>query len=182
ARLAALERLSVHRPGEVDHHEVAALRGAVDVLERRGGLAQALELGVDGLGRHLRLAAAHLEPLVLAELRLRADADLDRELERRPGVGQLGEVEARIADGHDPRVRDGLLVPAGQGARARVDTGAALPPASPPRRLLAWIYTGPPGHLWSTTADVVSLWARWGLAAARRRARSTRIGRSRRAG
>jgi hypothetical protein len=33
---------------------------------------------------------------------------------------------------------------------------------APHRRLLAWIYTGPLGHLWSTAADVALLWARWG--------------------
>ena len=32
----------------------------------------------------------------------------------------------------------------------------------PQRRLLAWVYTGPLGHLWSTSIDVVVLWARWG--------------------
>ena len=31
----------------------------------------------------------------------------------------------------------------------------------PPERLLAWIVTGPPGHLWSAVADIAVLWARW---------------------
>ena len=30
-------------------------------------------------------------------------------------------------------------------------------------RLQAWMVTGPPGHLWSVAADVVVLWARYGL-------------------
>jgi hypothetical protein len=28
----------------------------------------------------------------------------------------------------------------------------------PPERLLAWLFTGPAGHLWSVAADVVTLW------------------------
>jgi hypothetical protein len=32
----------------------------------------------------------------------------------------------------------------------------------PHRRLAAWIYTGPLGHLWSTSIDVVVLWGEWG--------------------
>jgi hypothetical protein len=30
------------------------------------------------------------------------------------------------------------------------------------QRLLAWIYTGPIGHLYGTAADIVVLWVRWG--------------------
>jgi hypothetical protein len=37
------------------------------------------------------------------------------------------------------------------------------------RRALAWIYTGPIGHLWSTSADVVVLWGRWGAGKLRAR-------------
>ena len=33
----------------------------------------------------------------------------------------------------------------------------------PAERLLAWIVTGPPGHLWSAVADVAVLWVRYGL-------------------
>jgi hypothetical protein len=29
--------------------------------------------------------------------------------------------------------------------------------------LAAWLYTGPLGHLYGTTADIVELWTRWGL-------------------
>jgi len=42
-------------------------------------------------------------------------------------------------------------------------------PPAPGRRLAAWLYTGPVGHLWSTAADVVVAWARWGAARARER-------------
>jgi hypothetical protein len=38
---------------------------------------------------------------------------------------------------------------------------------SPAERLLAWIVTGPAGHLWSVVADVVVLWARYARARAR---------------
>ena len=30
-------------------------------------------------------------------------------------------------------------------------------------RLLAWVFTGPIGHLWSLLADAVVLWVRYGL-------------------
>jgi hypothetical protein len=36
-------------------------------------------------------------------------------------------------------------------------------------RLLAWIYTGPAGHLWSPVADIVTLWSKWMLQRARAR-------------
>ena len=36
-------------------------------------------------------------------------------------------------------------------------------------RLAAWLATGPAGHLWSTVADVVVLWLRYGVARLRRR-------------
>ena len=39
----------------------------------------------------------------------------------------------------------------------------------PHRRLEAWIYTGPPGHLWSTVADITVAWARWAAGIARER-------------
>jgi hypothetical protein len=35
-------------------------------------------------------------------------------------------------------------------------------------RAVAWAVTGPPGHLWSVSADVVVLWARILLARLRR--------------
>jgi hypothetical protein len=41
-------------------------------------------------------------------------------------------------------------------------------------RMLAWLYTGPVGHLWSAVADLSVLWARWIAAEARRRAHSNR--------
>jgi hypothetical protein len=28
--------------------------------------------------------------------------------------------------------------------------------------LVEWLYTGPLGHLYGTTADIVELWVRWG--------------------
>jgi hypothetical protein len=38
-------------------------------------------------------------------------------------------------------------------------------------RAAAWIVTGPLGHLWSVTADVVVLWVRWGLSRLRKEQR-----------
>jgi hypothetical protein len=39
-----------------------------------------------------------------------------------------------------------------------------------PERLVAWLFTGPLGHLWSVSADVVLLWSRYTLARLRGRA------------
>jgi hypothetical protein len=44
----------------------------------------------------------------------------------------------------------------------------------PRERALAWLYTGPLGHLWGTLADIVVLWVRWGAASARARLRANR--------
>ena len=33
--------------------------------------------------------------------------------------------------------------------------------------LLAWLYTGPLGHLYGTTADIVVLWTKWAWSRAR---------------
>jgi hypothetical protein len=54
------------------------------------------------------------------------------------------------------------------------DSVAALASSAPPirrgplERAAAWLVTGPLGHLWSVTADVVLLWVRYALARARR--------------
>ena len=39
----------------------------------------------------------------------------------------------------------------------------------PSERLVAWLVTGPPGHLWSVVADVAVLWLRYGVARLGRR-------------
>ncbi len=36
-------------------------------------------------------------------------------------------------------------------------------------RLLAWLYTGPVGHLYGPVADIVELWGKWGAQVARER-------------
>jgi hypothetical protein len=41
---------------------------------------------------------------------------------------------------------------------------------SPIERFVAWVVTGPPGHLWSAVADVTVLLVRYLLARASRRA------------
>jgi hypothetical protein len=40
---------------------------------------------------------------------------------------------------------------------------------TPTERAAAWLVTGPLGHLWSVTADLVVLWSRWLWARARGR-------------
>ena len=39
----------------------------------------------------------------------------------------------------------------------------------PAERLLAWLVTGPLGHLWSALADITILWVRYGVAKLRGR-------------
>jgi hypothetical protein len=44
--------------------------------------------------------------------------------------------------------------------------------ARPPReRLVAWLVTGPLGHLYGTLADIGQLWLRWGISRVRARVR-----------
>ena len=113
AALAAAERLAAERADEVHDHEVAGGGGALDGLELRHAVAQLLDLLVDRLVLDLGLAAADLEPLVVAELGGRADADLDREAQRLALAGQVLEVEARLADRDHVGGVDGGRVPAG---------------------------------------------------------------------
>jgi hypothetical protein len=61
----------------------------------------------------------------------------------------------------------------------RHDSVRAMPrPASLdrplPERALAWVYTGPLGHLWSAVADITVLWARWIAHVVRRRVSGSR--------
>ena len=39
----------------------------------------------------------------------------------------------------------------------------------PSERFVAWLVTGPAGHLWSVVADVVELWGRYLLSRLRER-------------
>jgi hypothetical protein len=36
-------------------------------------------------------------------------------------------------------------------------------------RALAWLYTGPLGHLWSTLSEIAIYWTRWALGSLRSR-------------
>ena len=40
---------------------------------------------------------------------------------------------------------------------------------APAERALAWLYTGPPGHLYGVLADVAVLWARYAASRLRER-------------
>jgi hypothetical protein len=57
---------------------------------------------------------------------------------------------------------------------------SAIGHRGPAERLQAWIVTGPLGHLWSVVADVVVLWARYGLFRARKLAGAGRRSSARR--
>ena len=113
AALAAAERLAAERAEEVHDHEVAGGGGALDGLELGHAVAQLLDLLLDRLVGDLGIAAADLEPLVLAELGLRADADLDREAQRLALARELAEIEVGLADRDDLGGVDGGRVPAG---------------------------------------------------------------------
>jgi hypothetical protein len=39
----------------------------------------------------------------------------------------------------------------------------------PAERLVAWLVTGPVGHLWSVVTDITILWIRYGIAKVRGR-------------
>src|SRR5205823_986010 len=88
AALAALERLAVDRAHVVHDDEVAFARGLLDRLEPGSALAQRLELGLNRLVGGLGLALGRVDALVVAELRGRAHADLDRERQRVAGEGR----------------------------------------------------------------------------------------------
>ena len=135
APAAAVERLAVDEPVEVDDEQVAALRGAADRLRPRDAHAQRLELGVDGAGLDLRIAAADLQALVGTELGGRAHADLDRERQRRV-VGRRGDdVERGLADRGDAGVVERDAPPALQAVLdGALDDGVATEPLDDHRR------------------------------------------------
>ena len=111
-RLRALERLAVRSARVVDQHQIPVRGGPVHGLEAREALAQPVELGLDRVLGHVRCGPAHLEPLVLAELRLRPNGDLDRERELLAGVRKRRDVELGVADGRDPGLQKRPLIPA----------------------------------------------------------------------
>src|SRR5207237_278689 len=118
-RLLLRARLD-QRARVVHHHEVTLGGGTLGGLQARQALAHGGDLLVDLLVRHGGLAASDLEALVLAELGAREHPDLDRELERVPLWGELGEAQLRIAHGHDPGGHDRRRVPAGEAVAHRL--------------------------------------------------------------
>ena len=127
--------LAVERAAVVHDDEVARRGGPLDGVEPGRALAQAVELLADRLVGDVGLAAADLEPLVLAQLGLRADADLDREGQRLALLRQVAHVELRLADGHDVRRVDRRRVPgADRVAHRLVEDGLAAHPLDDHRR------------------------------------------------
>jgi hypothetical protein len=41
---------------------------------------------------------------------------------------------------------------------------------NPRERAVAWLYTGPLGHLYGAVADIATLWGKWALSRLRTRA------------
>jgi hypothetical protein len=44
----------------------------------------------------------------------------------------------------------------------------------PAERAAAWLYTGPPGHLYSTLVDIAVAWSRWAASRGREKLRQAR--------
>ena len=127
---ASLKFLSVDGAHVVDHRVVAVRGGALHRVERRQPVAQPVDLLVDLGILDLRLAAADLESLVLAELGGRADPDLDRERQRLPLLGHVAHVELGLAYRGDPGAVDRVRVPAPERAPDRlVEDRVAAEPA-----------------------------------------------------
>src|SRR5439155_24732498 len=118
--LAALKRLIIDLPDEVDHDEIAFIGRPFDALDARKRFAEALDLAIDRLRRDIRLPSADLETLVPAELRLRRHRHLDREAERLACGRQFAQIEIRVRDRLDVCFEDRLLVPLGEGISDRL--------------------------------------------------------------
>ena len=141
---ASLELRSTDGAHVVDHHVVAVLGRALHGVERRQPVAQPVDLLVDLGIVDLRLAAADLESLVLAEPGRRAHADLDRERQRLALLRQVADVELGLADRRDAGAVDRVRVPAPERAANRLveDRVAAQPADHDRRRHLALAEAG----------------------------------------
>src|SRR5258705_1610079 len=112
ARRAALEGLAVDLAAKVEQQEIPVAGAALDRLEPGEALAQAAELLIDDVLRHLGVRLADLEPSIVAELRPGAHPDLELERERLAVlIGDRGQLDLRIADRADPRVDQRRPVP-----------------------------------------------------------------------
>src|SRR5439155_21821364 len=106
-------RAPVRQPAHVvHHHEVTLGRRALCRLQAGEAIAQRLDLAIDVLIAHIRLATRNLQAVELAELRPGHHADLDRERQLAALARQLPEVQLGVAHRHDPRGADGVRVPA----------------------------------------------------------------------
>ncbi len=90
---------------------IADLGGPLYGLERRKAVAQALDLSIDRLVIGGRPRGAPPRRPCRPELGVRPHADLDREGQRRTGVGQIADVDVRFADRRDPGRVDRVHVP-----------------------------------------------------------------------
>ena len=99
---------------------IARFGGALDGVEGRESLTQTLDLSIDRLLVGGRLAPPDLEALVGAQLGARSYADLDRERQRRALLGQVADVDVRLADRRDPGRVDRVDVPTTERAAQRL--------------------------------------------------------------
>ncbi len=86
-----LAALADQRAGVVEHHEVPLLRRALRGLQARETIAQLVDLLLDLLVCDIGLGPADLQPLVLAQLRLREHPDLEGELQIAAARRQVAE-------------------------------------------------------------------------------------------
>ena len=107
-------RLAAGADVHVDLDEVARLGLALDRDERRGLLAQALELGVDLVGGHLDLVLHALELEVGGQDACGAQRELGRERERLALRRHALEIDARAIGRVQAGHRDGLADPRGE--------------------------------------------------------------------
>ena len=98
----------------VDLDEVAGLRGAIDGDERRGLLAQALDLGVDLVGRNVDLLLHALDLERLRQCARGLQRELGRERERLALARDRLEIDARPVGRAQAGLRDRLADPGGQ--------------------------------------------------------------------
>ena len=173
AALAAAERHAVELPRKsmTTKSPEAAARSTVSSFAMRSrSCSTSLSIASSSTsGSRL----ADLEPLVLAELGLGADADLDREAQRLALAGELVEVEVGLADRDDLGGVDGGGVPAGDRLADRLVEHGLAPDALDDhgRRDLALAEAGdaqvaaerawrPAATRFSTSAAGTSAWTR----------------------
>ena len=135
ARLRVLDRLAVHRRGQVDGRVVAVLRRALRGLERGEPLAQRRQVLLHVVRRDRGGLHGDRQLGEVGQLELRPDLDLGRERQVL-AVVELGHLDVRLAEGEHLGLLYGLAVELGQRLVDRLGQhgGAAHPHVNDLRR------------------------------------------------